>query len=124
MSVLTLLHQAIASVCPIDGVSAGDWSDKATWRIEFAQTATQAQRDAAAVVVAGFDVLAAEASLAEDATRVIGIRADAERAELLNRLKTATPAQIRTYVNNNVTDLASAKLMMARILVLIALDAR
>jgi hypothetical protein len=49
---------------------------------------------------------------------------DADRIDMLNRLKTATAAQIRTYVDNNVTNVAGAREMLKRILILIALDAR
>lgn len=125
MSVLMLLHDAIASVCPIDGVSVAEWSNKPAWHIEFALAATQAQRDAAAAVVVGFDVVAAEASLANDIARRLAIRAAPERAEILERLRTVqTLQQCRDFVNGKVTDLASAKEMFARILFLLALDAR
>ncbi len=66
----------------------------------------------------------ASVAAAEEKTRTDTFRTDADRVDVLNRLKTATAAQIRQYVNNNVTDLASAKLMLARILILISLDAR
>ncbi len=49
------LERALKSVCPIDGVSFGDAKDKSTWRIDFAATATQAQRAAAIAVLEDFD---------------------------------------------------------------------
>lgn len=45
---------AIAAVCPIHGVSIGRKDDKSTWRIDFKEEATPAQRAAAAQVVAQF----------------------------------------------------------------------
>jgi hypothetical protein len=60
----------------------------------------------------------------DELARREAIRTDPERVDLLNRLRTATAAQIRTYVDNNVTNLASAREMLKRILILIALDAR
>jgi hypothetical protein len=51
-------------------------------------------------------------------------RADAGRGDLLTRLLTATPAQIDTYVDNNVTTIAQARTLFKAILKLIALDAR
>lgn len=45
---------------------------------------------------------------------------DTERMILVERLRNATPAQIRTYMNNNVTDLASARLMLTRLALVLA----
>lgn len=61
--------------------------------------------------------------LAEVARRQ-GIRDDPLRADILNRLRTATAAQISNYVDANVVDLASARALFKRILLLIALDSR
>lgn len=49
------LHDAIAAVCPISGVSIVDEADKTTWRIDFAAEATDAQKQSAAGVIAKFD---------------------------------------------------------------------
>lgn len=49
------LDAAIKEVCPINGVSIGRPDDKATWRIDFAQSATAQQRADAAAVVEAFD---------------------------------------------------------------------
>ncbi len=46
--------------------------------------------------------------------------ADATRQELITQLSTATPAQINTYVNNNVTDLAGARALFKKILLVLA----
>jgi hypothetical protein len=51
---LNFLHEAIAAVAPIDGISIGRWDDKATWRIDFKAEATQEQKDAAALIVANW----------------------------------------------------------------------
>lgn len=42
-----LLHAKIAAICPIDGVAIGDPANPATWRIDFAKTATVTQIAAA-----------------------------------------------------------------------------
>lgn len=60
---------------------------------------------------------------AETARRA-SIQTDPVRVDLLQRLAGATPAQIDTYVDNNVNTLADAKTMFKRILKLIALDQR
>lgn len=52
------LHNALAAVAPIVGVSVGRADDKATWRIDFAADATSGQRDAAQSVLAAFDAAA------------------------------------------------------------------
>lgn len=49
--------------------------------------------------------------------------ADSQRSDLLDRLQNASPAQIRAYVNSNVTDLASAKVMLIRIMLILAVVA-
>ena len=52
------LHELIAQVCPIDGVSVPTKLDKTTWRIDFKLEATSAQQTAARAVVAAFDPFA------------------------------------------------------------------
>ena len=42
-----LLHTKIAALCPIDGVAIGDPANPATWRIDFAVSATPQQIAAA-----------------------------------------------------------------------------
>lgn len=54
---LLRLHDAIAAVCPIDGLNPD------AGRIDYAEGSTQQQRDAAVAVMAAFD---ADASTAED----------------------------------------------------------
>jgi len=56
------LHSAIAAVCPIHGVSIGRKDDKATWRIDFTEAATDAEKAAAQAALAGFDVAVAQAA--------------------------------------------------------------
>lgn len=63
------------------------------------------------------------AQVAEGA-RQQSFRDDVQRAAMLNRLKTATSAQIDTYVQNNVTNLAQAQVAIGIILKLIANDGR
>jgi len=44
--------------------------------------------------------------------------------DLLNNINSATPAQIKTYVTNNVTNLTDAKILLGKILLMIAIIAR
>lgn len=53
--VATLLHQAIAAICPIHGIAVDDPLNKETWEISFAEEATKTQRKAAQTVVDNFD---------------------------------------------------------------------
>jgi hypothetical protein len=50
-----ILHSCIQAVCPIVGVSVGDPADKATWRVDFADTATDTQKAAAVAAVAAYN---------------------------------------------------------------------
>lgn len=52
--IATRVHAAVAAVCPIQGVFIGDTANKASWRIDFDKSATVAQRNAAANVIAAF----------------------------------------------------------------------
>lgn len=65
------LHEAIAAVCPIDGVSVGRASDKATWRVQYAARATAAERAAADAALAAFDAAAVVAPGPEPTAREI-----------------------------------------------------
>jgi hypothetical protein len=51
-------------------------------------------------------------------------RLDTERQELLTKLTSATPAQIKAYVDAQVTSLASAKVLLAKMLLVMATIAR
>lgn len=50
--------------------------------------------------------------------------ADVDRQELLARVRSATPAQIKTYVQANVTDLTSAKILIMKLILLVAPDSQ
>lgn len=57
--------------------------------------------------------------------RRAAIKEDADRVAMLARLKTATPAQIENWINNNAASLsADARKVLATILKMIALDPR
>lgn len=56
--------------------------------------------------------------------RATAFRAEADRIDLMTRLKTATPAQIDSWLTTNVTSLASARTVLGAIIKAIALDAR
>lgn len=52
---LNRLHGALSTVCPIDSLSIGTWDDRGTWRVSYAETATDVQKAAAAAMLASFD---------------------------------------------------------------------
>ncbi len=59
MTLIMAVHNALKAVAPISGVSEG--ADDASWEIQFAPEATEAQRAAAQEVLASFDFDAARA---------------------------------------------------------------
>lgn len=54
------VDKAIKEVCPIDGVSFGDLTDKTTWSIQFSSSATEDQQKLALSVVDAFDLAVAD----------------------------------------------------------------
>ena len=70
------LDAAVKAAAPIFGVSVGNKSDKATWRIFFKPEATDPQRSAAQGVVDAFDVEAAENPSADELAGIAVDRMD------------------------------------------------
>lgn len=58
------LDQALKAVAPVVGVSFIDEDDKTSWRLQFDESATEAQRKAAHQVIAGFSIEQARAKAA------------------------------------------------------------
>lgn len=52
---LNRLHGALSTVCPIDSVSVGTWDDRGTWRLTYAEGATDVQKAKAADLLVSFD---------------------------------------------------------------------
>lgn len=103
MSIIAALDKAVRAVCPIDGVSIGNATDRLTWRFVPSPSATQPQKDTAQGVIDAFayDVAAdaaatdqdtLNASLIEDGSivRALGLVMLAEVNKL--RVKTGDPA--------------------------------
>lgn len=110
------LHNAIVAVAPIFGVAIGIRADKATWRIDFKPEATSQQRAAAQAIIDGFNFNVPS----PEETRLNEMHTDAGRLDLLNRLKTATSAQIDTWVDNNITSIAAQRALDKALLKLLA----
>ena len=53
---LIKLHNSIAAVCPIHGISIGNKNDKTTWTISFKETATTEQITAARAIINKADI--------------------------------------------------------------------
>lgn len=51
-------------------------------------------------------------------------KTDADRIDLINRLTSATPVQIKNYVDTNVTNLAAAKVLLTKMLLIMATIAK
>lgn len=63
-------------------------------------------------------------AIAIEKARVTALLGDGRRAQIVGRLKNATPAQIDNWVAANVTNLAQARDVLADILKLLALAIR
>jgi hypothetical protein len=111
-----VLHTQVASVCPIDSVSVGRVSDRSTWKFVAAASATPAQLAAAQNVLDTFDLAGAIATAQSNAA---SYPANANFQDLVNRLRSVSATQIETYVQNNVTDLPSAKVLLTKILLIL-----
>ena len=114
------LHNAVAAVAPIVGVQMGSIADRSTWRVDFSPEATVEQRGAAASVLATFDPTAPT----PDAARETQFLGDADRIDIMSRLTSATPAQIKSYVDSSVTNLASTKTLLAKVMLVLAVMAK
>jgi hypothetical protein len=55
-----------------------------------------------------------------DEVRAAQFNGDTDRQDIVSAAANATPQQIKNYVNNNVTDLASAKVMLIKLALLVA----
>jgi hypothetical protein len=67
-------------------------------------------------------VLAAHnpANKTSEQTRIDGIAADADVQDIVNRLKNNDVAAIKSYLQNNITDLASARQAIIRLYLIVA----
>lgn len=53
-------------------------------------------------------------------TRRNDLRSDTDAVDLMTQLQGSSPAQIRSYVNSNVNNIADAKQMLVKILLILA----
>lgn len=81
------LHDAIASVCPIAGISIGSWDDRGTWRIAFGDGATQQQRESASALLKTFGPFAPSNGdvKAEARRRILAVFPDWKQANMTAR---------------------------------------
>jgi len=61
-----------------------------------------------------------DADIAAQTNRREAVKADAEADTFVDKLRSATPAQITQFVQTNVTDLASAKTFLAKLGIAVA----
>jgi hypothetical protein len=118
------LNSQIQAACPGADYTIGVLSDKTTWVLRPPATATAAQITAGNNVLQTFDPVATAATIdtanANTAALDAAFVSDANRQDIVSKLQNATPTQILNWVNTNVTDLTSAKLVIAKILLLVA----
>jgi hypothetical protein len=73
VTIANLVDQALrAATIPFLSVSIGSEGDRATWRVVFAENATQQQRDQAATILATVDVTAAALNEARIQGQIVG----------------------------------------------------
>ena len=101
MTLAAQLDAALRAVAPIVGVSIGRRDDKSTWRIDFVVEATREERDAAAGVVASFDVAASESAEQAETAAVDALEAETRSDAVFAALRNSTAAEINTFINNN-----------------------
>lgn len=106
------IHKEISAICPIDGISIGRKTDRSTWRIDFQSSATQTQKAAAQAILASFDFSAP--------TRNDALKTEATADAFIDKLRNANSAQIAQYVQTNVTDLASARVLLGKMALALA----
>jgi hypothetical protein len=61
---------------------------------------------------------------AKEEERIASIRNDPDRLAIIDMFKTATPDQIDEWVNDNVTDMTSVKIILSTVLKLISLHVK
>jgi hypothetical protein len=99
MSAIAALTTQLQAVAPIVGVSIGSRDAKSTWRIDFSPEATQVQRDAAAAVVASFDVGVVESAEQAETAAADALAGETRADAIFTALKTATGAQIANFID-------------------------
>lgn len=114
------VHNAVAVVCPIFGISIGDRNVKATWRIDFNPIATPAEQTMAQTVVNGFDVAAFDAQQAAKAARAAAIATFINADPLTAQLRDSSIATIQAYISANTTGLNNTRLMVAKLALMLA----
>jgi len=92
MTPIVKLDGLLKAVAPVDGVGIGRWDDKSTWRIDFKDEATQAERAAARTVLADFDVFLAHS---EESDGIIAAKAARERISNLSDNVPVTVKELR-----------------------------
>lgn len=70
------IDQQVKAICPIHGISFYDINDNKTWRIDFAEDATEEQKAAARILVDNFTWTDAEESAAAFADRLAKLKID------------------------------------------------
>lgn len=80
---------------------------------------TSPQQIALAAVIAAHDPNISSSQ----GSRYAAFKADVNYQALLAQLKAATPAQVQSYITTNVTDLPSARAMLIKIALVLALVA-
>lgn len=110
-------------------IQPGSWDDKGNWietNISSETPDVQAQcnsawtSDAISAWQLEHPYIAPDPVQIANQQRQTAFQADNNRQAMITALTSATPAQLQTYINNNVTDLPSARLMLYRLALVVA----
>ncbi len=96
--------------------------DPATERLELVPCAVGAAEalDTWRIVALTAEQIAEIAAFEAEEQRIVALKADAFRQDLVDKLTSASARQINDFVDANVTDLSSARAMFKRILLVLA----
>lgn len=117
---IQFLYRALSSICPIDSVNSNRV-------VSFKDEATQSQRNAAQAIADSWDF---NVPTTEELTAIaaqealIAAKAEAQADNIVQYLRDHTPAECAQYVENNVTNLASAKAFLKKVAVVLSVLAK
>lgn len=92
------LHRRIVAIAPVIGISIGDASDKSTWRIDFLESATRAQREAAFGIISIYDISAQRAVIEESNRQRLALDDEVRSGAKLSDLTNLSPEQVDSAI--------------------------
>jgi hypothetical protein len=108
------LHLKVVAVCPINGVSVGNWDDRNTWSCDFKPEATDPQKAAAAAALTAFNIADADrmGEIDDELSKLDGITGARPQEDLLNKLDDDEVIDKDTLLNQRVKDALASKVTL------------